>query len=200
VGTRDRAVDEALRCFATRGYEATSLDDLAARLGVTKQAILHHFGSKEQLLNAAVDRAADDLTAVFAVRPPGRPRRAAGAESPFAMVEATVRSAFALAARRPETLGLIREVGRLGPPASERMAQRMQPLMDRAEQHLDEAVRRGWFRPVDTRVLLVTAYGAVVGIFTEPAIIAALGVEPTVRSLVRGRRQVIDLLRGVLEW
>jgi AcrR family transcriptional regulator len=194
VGTRERSIDEALRCFGTRGYGATSLDDLARRLGVTKQAVLHYFGSKEQLLNAVIDRAADELELAFtqAATPVS--------ESPFDAVESTIRTAFALAARRPETLGLIREVGHLGPPASERMVGRIQPLMDRAEHYLDHGVAEGWFRPVDTRVLLVTAYGAVVGIVTEPAIIAALGLDPTLRSLVRGRRQVIDLLRGALVW
>lgn len=53
------AVDE----FNRRGYDGTSMEDLARRLGVTKSAIYHHVPSKEELLRLAVDRALDALFA-----------------------------------------------------------------------------------------------------------------------------------------
>ncbi|HYD08903.1 MAG TPA: TetR/AcrR family transcriptional regulator, partial [Acidimicrobiales bacterium] len=63
IDTRARILDEALQSFAaTPGYEATSLDVVATRLGVTKQTILHHFGSKAALLDAVIDRSAEDLS------------------------------------------------------------------------------------------------------------------------------------------
>ena len=99
MGTRDAALEVALTAFATQGYQATSLDDLAAELGVTKQAILYHFPSKERLLAAVVASAADQLTAVF-----DPPVDALG----FERVEATIRATFLVAARRPELLALIR--------------------------------------------------------------------------------------------
>ena len=48
----------------------------------------------------------------------------AGPGAGFDRVEAIVRSVFRLAARRPELLGLLREVSRLGPPASTRLTER----------------------------------------------------------------------------
>ncbi|MGY1631690.1 TetR/AcrR family transcriptional regulator [Geodermatophilus sp. SYSU D01186] len=54
----------AVELFNERGYEATTMDELAARLGVTKSAIYHHVRSKEELLRLAVDRALDALFAV----------------------------------------------------------------------------------------------------------------------------------------
>ena len=58
MATRDRILDEALASFGTRGYGATSLDDLAAALGLRKHTILYHLGSKEALLDAVIDRSA----------------------------------------------------------------------------------------------------------------------------------------------
>ena len=55
----------AVDLFNERGYEGTSVDELATRLGVTKSAIYHHVSSKEQLLRMAVDRALDGLFAVL---------------------------------------------------------------------------------------------------------------------------------------
>jgi AcrR family transcriptional regulator len=50
--------------FNERGYDATSMEDLAARLGITKSAIYHHVPSKVELLRLALDRALDGLFAV----------------------------------------------------------------------------------------------------------------------------------------
>ena len=60
----DSLLDVAVALFNERGYEATSMDELAARLGVTKSAIYHHVPSKVELLRLALDRALDALVAV----------------------------------------------------------------------------------------------------------------------------------------
>jgi AcrR family transcriptional regulator len=57
-------LEVAVAVFNERGYEATSMDELAARLGVTKSAIYHHVPSKVELLRLALDRALDALFAV----------------------------------------------------------------------------------------------------------------------------------------
>ncbi|NEK59428.1 TetR/AcrR family transcriptional regulator [Geodermatophilus sabuli] len=57
-------LDVAVAAFIERGYEATSMDELAARLGITKSAIYHHVPSKGELLRLALDRALDALSAV----------------------------------------------------------------------------------------------------------------------------------------
>ncbi|THA40413.1 TetR/AcrR family transcriptional regulator, partial [Streptomyces sp. A1136] len=60
----DSLLDIAVEAFIERGYEATSMDELAARLGITKSAIYHHVSSKVELLRLALDRALDALFAV----------------------------------------------------------------------------------------------------------------------------------------
>jgi AcrR family transcriptional regulator len=60
----DSLLDVAVAVFNERGYDATSMDELASRLGVTKSAIYHHVPSKVELLRLALDRALDALFAV----------------------------------------------------------------------------------------------------------------------------------------
>ncbi len=62
----DSLLDVAVAVFNERGYDATSMDELAARLGVTKSAIYHHVPGKVELLRLALDRALDALFAVTA--------------------------------------------------------------------------------------------------------------------------------------
>lgn len=54
----------AVELFNERGYDGTSMEDLARRLGITKSAIYHHVSSKHELLRLAVDRALGGLFAV----------------------------------------------------------------------------------------------------------------------------------------
>ncbi|GGM44055.1 TetR family transcriptional regulator [Microbacterium saperdae] len=54
----------AVTVFNEQGYDATSIADLAAKLGLTKSALYHHFESKSAILALALDDALDALEAV----------------------------------------------------------------------------------------------------------------------------------------
>ena len=54
----------AVELFNERGYDGTSMRDLAARLGIAKSAIYHHVAGKEELLSLALDRALGGLSVV----------------------------------------------------------------------------------------------------------------------------------------
>ncbi len=189
--TAARILDAALGSFAERGYEATSLDALAAGLEVRKQTILYWYPSKDALLDAVIDRVAADLTDALEAA-------LARAGQGWQRVEAVVRAVFRLAARRPELLGLVREIGRLGPPAATRLTGAMEPLVDRASQFLQAEMDAGRMRLHSPRLLLVAIYSTVIGMVTEEDVLRAVGEEPSVRSLVRRRAELLDLLRSAL--
>jgi TetR/AcrR family transcriptional regulator len=191
ASTRERVIDEALRAFGTRGYETTSLDALASELGIRKQSILYYFNSKEVLLDAVIDEAGDEMTASLE-------RALAGSAQGWDRVDAVVRSVFRLAARRPELLGLLREVSRLGPPAATRFTAILGPFIERATGFLEEGMEAGLLRQQDARLLLLTSYSTIVGLATEVEVLRALGVEPTPRELVRQRAGLLDFLRAAL--
>ena len=191
AGTADRILDAALVSFGSRGYEATSLDALAEGLGVRKQSILYWFPSKEALLEALIDRSAGELAEALE----GALARAGGG---WDRVEAVVRSVFRLAARRPELLGLVREVGRLGPPAATRFTLALEPLVERASSFLQAEMDAGHMRRHEPRLLLLAIYSTVVGMITEVEVLRALGEDPTARSLVRRRQELLRLLRSAL--
>ena len=62
----DAVLAAAVRLFNERGYEATSMDDVAKRLGITKSSLYHHVTGKQELLRIAVDQALDGLDEVMA--------------------------------------------------------------------------------------------------------------------------------------
>lgn len=107
--TRQRLLHAAAEAFAERGYDGTRVADIAAAAGVSNGALYAHFGSKADLLVAALrahgprllaelltaepDRSITDLLLIVGDRLPER-REAAG----YLIVEALV------AARRDEEL------------------------------------------------------------------------------------------------
>ncbi|HEY2997391.1 MAG TPA: TetR/AcrR family transcriptional regulator [Acidimicrobiales bacterium] len=189
--TAERTLTAALDAFGTRGYGATSLDDLARDLGIRKQTILYWYPSKEALLDAAIDRVAAEVTV--------RLERAVAAAPPgFGRVEAIVRAMFRLAARHPPMLGFLREVTRLGPPASTRLLAAIAPLIDRAAGFLAAEMDAGRIRRHDPRLILLAAYSMVTGLATEVEVLRAFGEAPTLASLVRRRDELIALLRDAL--
>ena len=60
----DSLLAVAVRVFTERGYDGTSMGDLAAASGLSKSSIYHHVESKEQLLRLALERAVEPLFAV----------------------------------------------------------------------------------------------------------------------------------------
>ena len=62
---RDQILEIAVQVFIEQGYEATSVASLAARLGLSKSALYHHFASKEALLEVALDEALGGLEGVL---------------------------------------------------------------------------------------------------------------------------------------
>jgi TetR/AcrR family transcriptional regulator, transcriptional repressor for nem operon len=56
------ALEAAIECFWRRGYEATSLRDLTASMGLTAPSLYNAFGDKEELFARALDRYLDRTT------------------------------------------------------------------------------------------------------------------------------------------
>ena len=66
---RTKLLQAALTVIRTKGYSATTVDDLCAAAGVTKGAFFHHFESKEALGAAAGDYWTEVTGALFAAAP-----------------------------------------------------------------------------------------------------------------------------------
>ena len=61
-----QVLDVAVQEFIAHGYDATSVASLAERLGLSKSALYHHYASKEQLLEVALEEALGGLEGVLA--------------------------------------------------------------------------------------------------------------------------------------
>jgi AcrR family transcriptional regulator len=98
-------LDIAEEVFAEKGFQDTTVDEIAARAGVTKPVIYDHFGSKHALLVASMTRAREELrdhtvTAVREEVPHGDPE---------ALVRTTIRSFFTFIEEHKASFRLIQQ-------------------------------------------------------------------------------------------
>ena len=61
---RQQLLDIGRKLFAERGFEGTSIEEIAAQAGVSKPVVYEHFGGKEGLYAVVVDREVERLTSM----------------------------------------------------------------------------------------------------------------------------------------
>jgi AcrR family transcriptional regulator len=123
--------------FAEQGYNAATMDEVAARVGVTKPLLYNYFGNKESLYIACMERAGDTLTATIAAA-------VAATDSPAEALRAGLHSFFAfLDSDRAAWTVLFDETLPRGGEVSERVADYRGQIADLvADAMLEQIPRR----------------------------------------------------------
>ncbi|MET9336330.1 TetR/AcrR family transcriptional regulator [Nonomuraea sp. NPDC003804] len=144
----------AVTVFNERGYDGTSMEDLARALGMTKSAIYYHVPGKEQLLARALDRALDGLFTMIA-----DPMATSGPA--IARLEWVVRRSVSILVERLPYVTLLLRVR--GNSATEQQALEWRRKFDRFVSHLvKEAAAEGHIRPdVDPALVTRLLFGTV---------------------------------------
>jgi len=134
----DKALDQALNAFWLKGYEATSMTDLMAAMGLSKSSFYECFGSKREALLAALSR--------YSTRELAETRRHFSADGPVApLLAAWVRHSIDPAACRPS-----QRCGCLIVNVAVELAPHDREIEDAVRRHLDmlaaflaETIQRG---------------------------------------------------------
>ncbi|MDA2957505.1 MAG: TetR/AcrR family transcriptional regulator [Ilumatobacteraceae bacterium] len=191
-GTRDQILDRATDLFGRWGVEAVSLDQIAQEVGVAKQTLLYWFASKDELVESVLAATAEELAVVVeaAIR--------AAPDDPLDRIEAVVKAVFRPAVRRPALLGLIREMSRLPPETSERVADHLRPLVERAIAWMRNEMDAGRLRRSDPDIVVALSYATVTGIATEPEALRVVGWTADTAGLRRLRTELVAFLRSAL--
>lgn len=82
---RQEILDAAMRVFYEKGYEKTSISDIALKLGVAQGLIYRYFKSKEALFDGALENYAGRLAEQMGGSDQGRSDNAAGKDYEYAV-------------------------------------------------------------------------------------------------------------------
>ena len=164
---RLRIIEEALAAFAARGFEATTMTDIADRLQMTGPALYHYFATKDALLFACLDQMLDHLLAEVA-------RAAAGDDAPAHRLARVVRAQVALEIRQGSAASLVNAhlygprylTEALPAPQRETLRIKQRELVQVYRSLIDEGIAAGQFMPTATaiaafNVLAIVQYSGV---------------------------------------
>ena len=145
----------AAQLFRDRGYDATSVSDVARALGMTKAGLYHHFESKEALLFEimmyGLDRVKDDvIVPVRAIRDPEKRLR-----------EVIVRHARIATQGQGAIAHLGDEIRALPPAGRRQIERRMRIYFDLIRDTISELRKAGRLRDVDPTVATFSLLGMI---------------------------------------
>ncbi len=192
--TRDQILDEALRCFAEKGYEGTSLNDIAAGVGIRRPSLLHHFPSKESLYGDVFERLLSDwmerLDGAIAVSAVG-----------WDKAELVLRACLDLFAETPDYVRIMRrEALDGGVHLGIDLSGVLRPFFDGAVQYLEGQMDEGVFTRLDARHLLITGYGAILTYFSDAPFVDGLIDDSAMneKNIRDHQEHVIEFFRSAL--
>jgi AcrR family transcriptional regulator len=183
---REEILDEATELFAERGYEGTSMSDLAERVGLRKASLFHHFTSKEVLYAAVLGRLVESVGQSIA--------RSALAPGTFEERVDTLSDAITdLLGEQPFAARLlIREVMDWGPVARTELADQILAVMNAAVMFLQTGQDAGAFVVTDPKQLVITLVGVHFMPFAVGRVVKGLiGTDPADPAFVGPRRAAV---------
>ena len=128
--TYERILEAALRTFAEKGFDGATTRAIVARAGVPLGLLQYHFGSKQKLWQAAVDRAFGEINL-------GLDDGATGpldADEEVTRARAGIRAHVQFVARHPEFVRLMHDEGkRRGPRMRWLVDRHVKPMFERLE-------------------------------------------------------------------
>lgn len=123
-GTRGQALAAAKRLFAQRGFYGTSLAQIGEELGLSKQALLHHFRSKEKLYGEILEAISCEIMTLVES---ARDRH----EEPVRQLEAVILDLHEAMMERPEVAHiLMREILDVEARAESARTWYLRPMLD----------------------------------------------------------------------
>jgi AcrR family transcriptional regulator len=168
--TRQAILIEARHLFAEHGYEGTSLNDIAAGVGIKRASVLHHFPSKEAIYREVFNTALEEWIArVMDESEKERP------DHGWNYVDDIITTAFHFFTENTEFVAIVfREALDRESRIGFDLGVALRPMFQQAADYFRREMEAGTYRTFDPEQLLLTGYGALLSYFSDAPLIEGL--------------------------
>jgi TetR/AcrR family transcriptional regulator len=190
--TAERLLDAAEELFARHGFDATSLADVADRVGIRTPSLYSHFASKQDLYEAVMDRLFEPFLALHV-------RFLEGDATPEAVAEYLGR-ATAYHAENPNLARSIQHASLAGGTQLALLARRWQPIFDRGREATASSQALSQRSPESLPWIVMAFSTILIGTATlAPLYRELFGIDPLDAAGVEAQTRLLDELNRSLE-
>lgn len=183
---KEEILDVATSLFAEHGFEGTSMNDVAERVGMRKASLFYHFATKDALYEAVLDRIVreigESLSAVYV-----------GEGTLVARLERAADAVSAVVSERPFVARLLlRESMDWGPVIRGKLLDTVLGVLEAGAAFIQMGQREGVFVQGDAKQLVLTALGAHVIPFAIVHLVERyVGMDPFNPTFVAARQAAL---------
>ncbi|CAN5757253.1 hypothetical protein BH20ACT4_BH20ACT4_08900 [soil metagenome] len=192
--TRRQILDTAVRLFAANGYEGTSLNDIAAEVGIRRPSLLHHYPSKQALYGEVFEQLVSDWFARL-------DDAVISTDTGWDKAEVVLNAGFDFFADNADYVCLVRRAALDGSThLTVDIASVLRPMFEKSVKYFEREMAAGTFRRHEPRQLLITGYGALLSWFSDaPFVEGLLDIDPLGPEALDARRKhVVGFFRAAL--
>ena len=152
--TKRKIFETSMKLFADKGYDATSVEEITATVGVAKGTLYYHFSSKEEIFNFLVEEGMKLLHNSVEIK-------TANLTNVIDKIRAVMLIQLKIMKKYDEFITILLSQIWGNEPRHQQFRTYIYDYIDIIERFIKEGIEDGVFRPCDTRLIAASIFGVI---------------------------------------
>ena len=152
--TKRKIFETAMKLFAEKGYEATSVEEITATVGVAKGTLYYHFSSKEEIYNFLIEEGMKLLHNSIEIK-------TENLTDPIAKLKAVITIQLKVIMKYDEFITILLSQIWGTEPRHQQFRKYIYEYIDVIQKIIDEGIEKGVIKNCDSQLMASSVFGAI---------------------------------------